>query len=69
MTFTDSNPSSNPNAEQIARAFHATYERLAPAYGYETRRESAVSWASLPLANKRLMIAVVQYLIDEGVIA
>jgi ribosomal protein L37E len=44
--------------ETIAELFHTTYERLAPAFGYETRRESAVSWQQVPEANKRLMIAV-----------
>lgn len=44
--------------EAVAELFHTTYERLAPAFGYETRRESAVSWEQVPEANKRLMIAV-----------
>lgn len=44
--------------EAIAELFHTTYERLAPAFGYQTRRESAVPWESVPEANKRLMIAV-----------
>jgi hypothetical protein len=47
-----------PTAEELARAFHETYERLAPAYSYETRRESAVPWEQVPENNKQLMIAV-----------
>lgn len=43
----------------VARQFHETYERLAPSFGYETTAASAVSWESVPLMNKRLMIAVV----------
>ena len=45
-------------AEHIARLFHETYERLAPDYGYEIRKESAVPWTRVPDTNKRLMIAV-----------
>lgn len=44
--------------ERIARAFHETYERLAPKFGYETRRESAVAWDEVPEQNRALMIAV-----------
>ncbi len=44
--------------EQLARLFHTTYERLAPAYGYETRRASAVPWDEVPAPNKALMVAV-----------
>lgn len=45
-------------AEKIAKAFHEAYERLAPSFGYETRRESAVSWEQVPEQNRQLMIAV-----------
>jgi hypothetical protein len=45
-------------AEQLAQRFHETYERLAPAFGYETRKESARPWAEVPEQNRRLMIAV-----------
>lgn len=44
--------------EALARLFHETYERLAPSFGYETRKASAVPWESVPLMNKRLMVAV-----------
>lgn len=57
-----------PEGEHIARAFHDTYERLAPSYGYETRPASRTHWALVPAENKKLMIAVVQTLLDEGVI-
>lgn len=49
-----------PDVEALARAFHEAYERLAPSFGYETRPESAVPWESVPLMNKRLMMAVVE---------
>ncbi|GHE33436.1 hypothetical protein GCM10017673_40480 [Streptosporangium violaceochromogenes] len=52
--------------ERIARAFHETYERLAPEHGYATREASAVPWAEVPANNKSLMIAVVASLIAEG---
>jgi len=55
-------------AEYIARRFHEAYERLAPLYGYETRIETRVPWADVPQANKSLMIAVVQMLLDETTI-
>ena len=51
---------SEPDAgdvEEIARQFHETYELLAPSFGYETRRESAVDWRDIPEANRQLMIA------------
>jgi len=46
------------NREQLAQLFHETYEQLAPDYGYETRKESAVPWTEVPEPNKRLMCAV-----------
>lgn len=55
-------------AEEIAQRFHETYEKLAPLYGYTTRVESAVPWADVPEANRSLMVAVAQALLDEGVI-
>jgi hypothetical protein len=55
-------------AEEIARAFHETYERLAPDHGYETRKASAVPWADVPEQNQSLMIAVAQSLLDSGLL-
>ena len=46
------------SAEELARLFHETYERLAPSLGYVTREESAKPWTDVPNNNKRLMIAV-----------
>jgi hypothetical protein len=45
-------------AEALARRFHEAYERLAPSFGYETRRESAVPWEEVPQQNRDLMVAV-----------
>lgn len=45
-------------SERLARLFHETYERLAPTFGYATRKDSAVPWEQVPDRNKRLMIAV-----------
>lgn len=45
------------DAESLARRFHEAYERLAPSFGYETRKASAVPWESVPEANRKLMIA------------
>lgn len=44
--------------EDLAAIFHEFYEQLAPSFGYETRKESAVKWADVPEKNKRLMTAV-----------
>ncbi len=48
--------------EQIARLFHETYERLAPTFGYETRKETREF--DPESANGKLMIAVVSEVID-----
>lgn len=56
------------DAETIAAAFHAAYERLAPLHGYETREASAVPWDDVPAENRALMIDTCQTLLDEGVI-
>lgn len=50
-------------AEQLAEKFHNTYERMAPEHGYETRKDSAVPWESVPAKNKGLMIAVCKELL------
>lgn len=55
-------------AEQIAQAFHSEYEAAAPVHGYETRKASAVDWPDVPEANRALMVATVQALLDTGVI-
>lgn len=46
-----------PDAESVAKLFHEAYERLAPAFGYETREATRVPWELVPERNKRLMIA------------
>lgn len=46
-----------PDAASVAKLFHETYERLAPAFGYETREETRVPWEKVPERNKHLMIA------------
>lgn len=58
-----------PTAELIARAFHETYERLAPEHGYKTRRASAVPWDQVPGQNRALMTAVCMDLLASRVIA
>lgn len=55
-------------AENIARAFHESYERLAPDFNYETRESSRTTWENIPENNKMLMIATVMDLLDNGVI-
>lgn len=52
--------------EHIAKQFHDTYERLAPDFSYETRKESAVPWDKVPDNNKRLMMAVVAEILNAS---
>lgn len=52
-------------AEQLARLFHETYERLAPQHGYETRVASAKPWSEVPANNRALMIATCAHVLDE----
>jgi hypothetical protein len=44
------------DAESLARRFHDAYERLAPSFGYETRKDTRAFDPTTP--NGRLMIAV-----------
>jgi hypothetical protein len=52
-------------AEQLAQLFHDTYERLAPEFGYTTRKTSAVPWMEVLEPNKSLMIAVAKQILRE----
>ncbi len=52
------------NAEELARIFHVTYEKLAPSFGYETRKETREFENTSP--NGKLMIAVCGELIKKG---
>jgi hypothetical protein len=56
------------DAESIAERFHIAYEMLASSYGYRTRPESRVAWEDVPVANKNLMVATVQALLDVDII-
>lgn len=53
-------------SEDLARSFHATYERLAPEFGYTTRQDSAVPWEEVPDPNRKLMIAVAGTMLRNG---
>ena len=52
-------------ADRLARLFHETYERYAPDFGYETRKDSAVPWEDVPQQNKDLMVAVADHVLDQ----
>ena len=54
-------------AEQIARAFHETYIRLAPESGM-VPVPPAIPWAGLPEQDRQLMVAVMQALLDAGIL-
>lgn len=53
-------------AEKLARKFHENYERLASAFGYKTREESAKPWEEVPEQNRKLMIAVCVDILANG---
>ena len=55
-------------SEELAKAFHDVYERLAPEHNYETRKASAKPWNEVPENNRKLMVAVVSELLDQGAI-
>ena len=54
--------------EFIARAFHEAYEELAPSFDYETRKKSRVDWVNVPENNRKLMVATVKKLLNDGTI-
>ena len=51
-------PTQEDNAERLAQRFHETYERLAPQFGYATRKDTAKPWDEVPQQNRHLMIEV-----------
>jgi hypothetical protein len=53
------------DAEELARLFHETYERLAPEYEYDTKPESRTAWDDVPENNKRLMIATCAEVLEK----
>lgn len=48
--------------EKLASLFHDVYETLAPAYGYETRKETREFDSNSP--NGKLMVAVCKFIIE-----
>jgi hypothetical protein len=51
--------------EKLAELFHETYERLAPAFGWKTKRGCNVPFERLPERNKALMIATCQTVLNK----
>jgi len=51
--------------QKLASIFHDTYEALAPAYGYETRKETRDFDPKSP--NGKLMIAVCEFIIKTEI--
>lgn len=49
-------------AEKMAAVFHEAYERLAPQFGYETRKDTREFNEKSP--NGQLMIAVCEEVLD-----
>lgn len=53
------------DAEDLARLFHDTYEKLAPQFGYTSRGSTAVPWEHVPEPNKSLMIATAKSVLEQ----
>lgn len=54
-----------PGSDDLARTFHEQYERLAPSFGYVTRRDSSVPWQDVPEPNRSLMLAVATQVLER----
>lgn len=50
--------------EQLAELFHETYERLAPAFGWKTKKGCHCKFYDLPERNRALMIATCQTVLN-----
>ena len=50
--------------EQLAELFHETYERLAPAFGWKTKKGCHCKFSELPQRNRALMIATCQTVLN-----
>ena len=50
------------NAEELAKTFHEVYEKLAPAYGYETNKETRIFDKNS--RNGKLMIATCEGILN-----
>lgn len=59
-------PLTREHAEEVAKFFHESYEKLALKHGYETREESRTDWSQVPGVNRELMIATAYALLDGG---
>jgi hypothetical protein len=53
------------NGKQLAKLFHETYERLAPDYGYLTRKETKQFDENTP--NGKLMIATCSEILNNPI--
>ena len=51
-------------SHELAVLFHSTYERLAPAFGWRTKKGCNVPFDRLPERNKALMIATCQTVLN-----
>jgi hypothetical protein len=65
VTLANQTSATPDDAEALARRFHEAYERLAPAFGYQTREASAKPWEQVPDNNRALMTAVCAELLAD----
>lgn len=54
------------NGLELAKRFHSAYERLAPQFGYETRKDTKAFDPESP--NGKLMAAVCQEVVCEDIV-
>lgn len=62
-TPTEAQPEAADGALWLAMKFHDTYERLAPSFGYETRKDTRAFDPATP--NGKLMVAVCSELLNR----
>lgn len=62
--FGESKITESQSGEQLARKFHNIYEKLAPKFGYETRKDTRDFDPSTP--NGKLMIAVCEEILNQS---
>lgn len=55
-------------ATELARAFHDSYTRFAPALAWTEQEGTSVEWDELPENNRRLMLVVALDLLNRGLV-
>lgn len=53
-----------PSAQETARYFHDTYERMSPHYGFVTNQEDRIDWMELPERRRKLLIETCRQMLE-----